>query len=88
MSEFQNYDFFLSLNIVSTLANSVDSDAVFNCLNIFSTKWVNPLCIKGSILPVYGLTLYAPKDYSFWFDTLNMGWSITYIEGSKVVTSI
>ena len=70
MSEFQNYYLFLFLNIVSTLANSVDSDAVFHCYR-FSVQ--------------NGLTLNALKDYSFWFDTINLGWSIAYKVGSKVI---
>ena len=33
------------------------------------------------------LTLYIPKDSSFWFDTINFRWSIIYIEGSQVIIS-
>ena len=33
------------------------------------------------------LTLYALMDSSFWFDTINLGWSIVYIEGTQVITS-
>ena len=30
-------------------------------------------------------TLYAQMDSSFWFDTINLGPSIAYIEGSNVI---
>ena len=33
------------------------------------------------------LTLYALMDSSFWFDTINFGWSIIYTEGSQVIIS-
>ena len=33
------------------------------------------------------LTLYALMDSSFWFDTINLGWSIVYIKGSQVKIS-
>ena len=31
------------------------------------------------------LPLYALIDSSFWFDTINLGWSSVYIEGSNVI---
>ena len=34
------------------------------------------------------LTLYALIDCSFWFDTINLGWLIVYIEGSQAVISL
>ena len=33
------------------------------------------------------LTLHALMDSSLWFDTINYGWSIVYIEGSQVILS-
>ena len=33
------------------------------------------------------LTLYALMDSSFWFDAINMGWSIVCTEGSQVIIS-
>ena len=33
------------------------------------------------------LTLYVLMDPSFWFDTINMRWSIVYIEGLPVIVS-
>ena len=31
------------------------------------------------------ITLSAPKDSSFWFYTIHLGWFIVYIEGSQVI---
>ena len=31
------------------------------------------------------LTLYVLIHSSFWFDTINLGWSIVYIVGSQVI---
>ena len=31
--------------------------------------------------------LYAPMDSSFWFETINLGWSIVDIKGSQVIIS-
>ena len=33
------------------------------------------------------LTLYALMDSSFWFDAINLGWSIVYTERSQVIIS-
>ena len=33
------------------------------------------------------LTLYAPLDSSFSFETVNLGWSILYIKGSLLIIS-
>ena len=33
----------------------------------------------------FTITLYAQMDSSFWFDAINLGWSIVYIEGSQVI---
>ena len=30
----------------------------------------------------FSLTLYVQMDSSFWFSTVNLGWSIVYKEGS------
>ena len=34
------------------------------------------------------ITLYLLMDSSFWFDAINLGWSIVYIEESQVTISI
>ena len=39
------------------------------------------------VSPFICLTLYALMDSSFWFDAINLGWSIVYIEGSQVITT-
>ena len=31
------------------------------------------------------LAVYSLMDSSFWFNTINLGWSIVYIEGAQVV---
>ena len=31
------------------------------------------------------LTLYAQMDFSIWYDTINIGYSIVYKEGSQVM---
>ena len=33
------------------------------------------------------LTLFVLLDLSFWFDTINLGWSIVYIEELQVIIS-
>ena len=35
----------------------------------------------------FPFTLNALMDSSFWFDIINLGWSIVYIERSQVVIS-
>ena len=33
------------------------------------------------------ITLYTLMDSILWFETINLRWSIVYIEGSKVISS-
>ena len=42
------------------------------------------ICLLNSF---HVLTLYALMDSSFWFYTINLRWSITYIEGLQVMIS-
>ena len=35
----------------------------------------------------FTVTLYVLKDSSFYFDAINLRWSIVYIEGSQVIIS-
>ena len=39
------------------------------------------ICIRHS------LTLYGLMEFSFWFETMNLEWSIIYIERSQVIIS-
>ena len=39
------------------------------------------------IISTAELTLCTQVDYSFWFDTINLGWSIVYREEPQVTIS-
>ena len=39
---------------------------------------------KKDIFCVFFLTLYVLMDSSFWFDTINLGWSFVYAKGHKL----
>ena len=32
-------------------------------------------------------TLYALMNFSFWIETINLGWSIVYINGLQIIIS-
>ena len=38
-------------------------------------------------ISIINVTLYAQIDYSFWFNTIKLEWSIVYIEGSQFIIS-
>ena len=60
-------------------------------LNFFTGFYIinsYQLKLHTSVALVAALTLSALMDSSFWFDTINLGWSIVYIKGLHVIISI
>ena len=60
-----------------------------NTLCLRRGSHLQPLDLKSSTLPPshHAPPLYGLMDTSFWFDILNLGWSIVYNEGSQVLIS-
>ena len=57
------------------------------CLTLSQTD-PTLLLLNGPGHVILLLTLYVRMDSFVWFDTMNLGWSIVYIEGSQVIISL
>ena len=62
-----------SVMLGNYLQQTTPADDIFRCIFFLGPLRINSLCTN--------------RFYSFWFETINLGWSIVYIEGSRVIIS-
>ena len=75
---------------MDSLGPQVSHTDMVKCLSIQDYNVVLLKCLQNSICTQeigknLGLTLNALMNSSFWFDTINLRWSIVYVKGSWAI---
>ena len=68
-----------TLILKKLLASSV------SCYFMYNIKYKTGPCSKLILTAIGILTLYTLMDFSFWFETINLGRFIVNIKGSQVI---